>query len=203
MGQLTPTFSGVSFAYLDEVNSVQWPCNADAPLGTPVMHVDEFVRGKGCFVLTEYQPTEETANRKFPLLLTTGRKLHQYNVGAQTRRTQNSEWLEEDTLEVHPTDAEMRGVRHGEWVSITSRMGEITLRAEVTERVVPGVVYTTFHHPSTGTNVVTTDLSDWATNCPEYKVTAVEIRPANHRSEWQQRFDEREQKQTELLPAGG
>ena len=149
---LTPTFSGVSFAYLDEVNSVQWPCNSDAPLGTPVMHVDEFVRGKGCFVLTEYQPTEETANRKFPLLLTTGRKLHQYNVGAQTRRTQNSEWLEEDTLEVHPTDAEMRGVRHGEWVSITSRMGEITLRAEVTERVVPGVVYTTFHHPSTGTN---------------------------------------------------
>ena len=135
--------------------------------------------------------------------LTTGRKLHQYNVGAQTRRTQNSEWLEEDTLEVHPTAAEMRGVRHGEWVSIASRMGEITLRAEITERVVPGGVYTTFHHPSTGTNVITTDLSDWATNCPEYKVTAVEIRPANHRSEWQQQFDQREQEQTELLPAGG
>ena len=200
---LTPSFSGVSFTYLDEVNSVQWPCNSEAPLGTPVMHVDEFVRGKGCFVLTEYQPTEEAANRKFPLLLTTGRKLHQYNVGAQTRRTKNSKWLEEDTLEIHPTDAEMRGVRHGEWVSITSRMGEITLRAEITDRVVPGVVYTTFHHPSTGTNVITTDLSDWATNCPEYKVTAVEIRPANHRSDWQKQFDERERAQSVLLPAGG
>jgi formate dehydrogenase major subunit len=200
---LTPTFHGVSFEFLDRVNSVQWPCNEASPEGTPIMHVEEFVRGKGLFVTTEYQPTDERANRKFPLLLTTGRKLHQYNVGAQTRRTENSAWLEEDTLEIHPADAEMRGVRDGDWVSIQSRMGEITLRAEITEGVAPGVVYTTFHHPSTGTNVVTTDLSDWATNCPEYKVTAVEVRPANHRSAWQQQFAAREHEQTELLPAGG
>ena len=202
IASLTPTFTGVSFDLLDRVGSVQWPCNAAAPEGTPIMHREQFVRGKGLFVLTEYQPTEEKANRKFPLLLTTGRILTQYNVGAQTRRTDNVEWLDEDRLEVHPADAELRGIRTDDWVSVTSRMGEITLRAEVTERVVPGVVYTTFHHPSTGTNVVTTNLSDWATNCPEYKVTAVEVRPANHRSPWQEEFHSRATEQIDLLPAG-
>jgi formate dehydrogenase major subunit len=201
IAQLTPTFSGVSFDFLDEHGSVQWPCNADAPEGTPIMHVDEFVRGKGQFVLTDYQPTEERANRKFPLLLTTGRILSQYNVGAQTRRTDNIEWLERDVLEIHPADAELRGVSDGELVSVQSRIGEITLPAQVTERVAPGVVYTTFHHPDTGTNVVTTELSDWATNCPEYKVTAVEVRPASHRSTWQEGFVARAAQQAALAPA--
>jgi formate dehydrogenase major subunit len=197
---LTPTFSGVSFELLDRVGSVQWPCNEAAPMGTPVMHEDQFVRGQGMFVLTEYQPTEEKANRKFPLLLTTGRILSQYNVGAQTRRTDNVRWLEEDILEMHASDAETRGIRTGDWVSIRSRIGEITLRAEVSAKVAPGVVYTTFHHPMTGTNVITTELSDWATNCPEYKVTAVEVTPANHRSRWQEDFSARHATQVELLP---
>jgi formate dehydrogenase major subunit len=200
---LTPTFAGVSFDFLDEHGSVQWPCNDAAPEGTPIMHVDEFVRGKGMFVLTEYQPTEERANRKFPLLLTTGRILSQYNVGAQTRRTENIRWLERDVLEIHPADAELRGVRDGDLVAVQSRMGEITLPAHITERVAPGVVYTTFHHPDTGTNVVTTELSDWATDCPEYKVTAVEVRPANHRSQWQRDFATRAAEQARLLPVIG
>ena len=182
---------------------MQWPCNDAAPVGTPVMHETRFARGKGLFVRTDYQPTPERANRKFPLLLTTGRQLSQYNVGAQTRRTENIEWLREDVLEIHPADAEARGVRQGDWVSVASRVGEITLAATITERVAPGVVYTTFHHPATGTNVVTTELSDWATNCPEYKVTAVEVRPANHRSPWQERFRERQRAQAEALPAEG
>lgn len=200
IAQLTPSFTGVSFDFLDEHGSVQWPCNAGAPEGTPIMHVDGFVRGKGLFILTDYQPTSETANRKFPLLLTTGRVLSQYNVGAQTRRTENVRWLEEDVLEIHPADAELRGIRNGGWVSIRSRIGEITLRADISERVAVGVVYTTFHHPMTGTNVVTTELSDWATDCPEYKVTAVEISPANHRSAWQEKFISRRDQQIDLLP---
>nr|MCS5575158.1 formate dehydrogenase subunit alpha [Pseudomonadales bacterium] len=197
---LTPTFAGVSFDFLDNYGSVQWPCNENAPTGTPIMHKDGFVRGKGMFVLTDYQPTPEAANRKYPLLLTTGRILSQYNVGAQTRRTENIHWLEEDVLEIHPSDAEVRGIRDDNWVAIRSRIGEITLRARLSQRVAPGVVYTTFHHPMTGTNVVTTELSDWATNCPEYKVTAVEITPANHRSTWQEGFRERNERQIELLP---
>ena len=200
VASLTPDFAGVSFEKLDRLGSVQWPCNDAAPEGTSIMHEAQFVRGKGRFMLTGYQPTDERTSRKFPLLLTTGRILTQYNVGTQTRRTENVEWLNEDQLEIHPSDAEMRGVRSGDRVSISSRMGEIVLPALVTERVVPGVVYTTFHHPATGTNVVTTDLSDWATNCPEYKVTAVEIRPANHISAWQQEFQFRERRQRELLP---
>ncbi|MDH4108313.1 MAG: formate dehydrogenase subunit alpha [Gammaproteobacteria bacterium] len=195
---LTPTFAGVSFEFLDRVGSVQWPCNEQAPMGTPIMHVGGFVRGKGLFVETEFVPTEERTNRKFPLLLTTGRILSQYNVGAQTRRTPNVVWYGEDLLEIHPHDAETRGIRDGERVSLASRKGEITLTAKITERVQPGVVYTTFHNPETGANVVTTEYSDWATNCPEYKVTAVQVAPAVHRSEWQQRFEERSKEQEKL-----
>ena len=184
---LTPTFAGVSYARLDELGSIQWPCNAVAPEGTPIMHIDRFVRGKGQFMLTEYVATEERAGPLFPLLLTTGRILSQYNVGAQTRRTENSRWHEEDVLEIHPFDAENRGVRDGDLVSLQSRVGEISLHAKISDRVQPGIVYTTFHHPNSGANVVTTDNSDWATNCPEYKVTAVQVRRTNHYSEWQER----------------
>ncbi|WP_232664892.1 formate dehydrogenase subunit alpha [Pseudonocardia sp. TRM90224] len=171
----TPTFAGVSFGYLDEVGSVQWPCNAAAPEGTPIMHADGFVRGKGRFVETTYVPTAERSNRKFPLILTTGRILSQYNVGAQTRRTANVAWHPEDVLELHPHDAEVRGIHDGDMVSLASRVGQTMLRAQIADRMPVGVCYTTFHHPVTGANVVTTDQSDWATNCPEYKVTAVQV----------------------------
>jgi len=174
---MTPTFSGVSFARLDELGSIQWPCNDANPTGTPIMHVDHFVRGLGHFVETPYVPTDERTNRRFPLILTTGRILSQYNVGAQTRRTANVAWHPEDVLDIHSYDAEERGIADGSWVSIASRVGETTLRARISDRVPHGVVYTTFHHPVSGANVVTTEYSDWATNCPEYKVTAVQVRP--------------------------
>ena len=184
---LTPTFAGVSYDRLDELGSVQWPCNEKAPEGTPIMHAERFVRGKGQFMITEYVPTEERTGPLFPLLLTTGRILSQYNVGAQTRRTENSRWHEQDVLEIHPFDAEQRGVRDGELVALQSRIGEVSLTAKISERMQPGIVYTTFHHPNSGANVVTTDNSDWATNCPEYKVTAVQVRRTNHVSDWQER----------------
>ena len=199
IAELTPTFNNVSFEFLDRVGSVQWPCNEGAPMGTPIMHIDNFVRGKGLFVETDYVPTEERTNRKFPLLLTTGRILSQYNVGAQTRRTANSVWYDEDLLEVHPSDAEVRGIKEGDLVLLASRKGEISLKATLTERVQPGVVYTTFHNPETGANVVTTEYSDWATNCPEYKVTAVEVTPAQHRSAWQHGFEENAKRQGKIL----
>jgi formate dehydrogenase major subunit len=187
---LTPTFADVSYKKLDELGSVQWPCNAAAPEGTPIMHINGFSRGKGKFVITEYVATDEKTGPRYPLLLTTGRILSQYNVGAQTRRTANVVWHEEDVLEIHPHDAEQRGVRDGDWIKLTSRAGETTLRAKITERVAPGVVYTTFHHPTTQVNVVTTEFSDWATNCPEYKVTAVQVMPSNGPSEWQEEYEE-------------
>ncbi|MCB4767382.1 formate dehydrogenase subunit alpha [Ancylobacter sp. Lp-2] len=186
---LTPTFAGVSFKRLDELGSVQWPCNDANPEGVPIMHIETFARGKGKFVVTEYVPTDERSGARFPLLLTTGRILSHYNVGAQTRRTDNVAWHPEDLLEIHPHDAEQRGVRDGDWVRIDSRAGSTTLRAEITDRVAPGVVYTTFHHPTTQANVVTTDFSDWATNCPEFKVTAVQVARSNGPSQWQEDYD--------------
>jgi formate dehydrogenase major subunit len=189
IARLTPTFAGVSFDRLDAEGSLQWPVTAAVPDGSPIMHVDGFVRGKGKFVVTDYVPTDEKTGPRFPLLLTTGRILSQYNVGAQTRRTENVVWHPEDLLEIHPIDAEDRGVKTGDWIKLASRSGETTLRATVTDRVAPGVVYTTFHHPATQANVVTTDFSDWATNCPEYKVTAVQITPSNGPTDWQADYE--------------
>ena len=188
IARLTPTFTGVSFARIDELGSIQWPCNAEAPAGTPTMHEETFTRGLGRFMLTPYVPSRERSNGKYPLILTTGRILSQYNVGAQTRRTQNSVWHDEDRLEIHPHDAETRGVSEGDWVGVKSRAGETVLRARVSEAVQPGVVYTTFHFPESGANVITTEHSDWATNCPEYKVTAVQVVKVTHPSAWQERY---------------
>ena len=190
VARLTPTFAGVSYQKLDELGSVQWPCNGNAPEGTPIMHISGFVRGKGKFIITEYVPTDERTGPRFPLLLTTGRILSQYNVGAQTRRTANVAWHAEDVLEIHPHDAEQRGIREGSWVKLMSRAGETALRATITDRVAPGVVYTTFHHPTTQANVVTTENSDWATNCPEYKVTAVQVSHSNGPGDWQESYSE-------------
>jgi formate dehydrogenase major subunit len=188
VARLTPSFAGVSFERLDREGSLQWPVNEANPEGSPIMHVDGFVRGKGKFVVTDYVPTDEKTGPRFPLLLTTGRILSQYNVGAQTRRTENTVWHEEDVLEIHPTDAENRGLNDGDWARLASRTGETTLRITVTDRVAPGVVYTTFHHPATQANVVTTDFSDWATNCPEYKVTAVQVSASNGPTDWQESY---------------
>jgi formate dehydrogenase major subunit len=199
IARLTPTFTGISFARIDELGSIQWPCNEQHPEGTPTMHVGEFVRGKGKFLLTEYVPTSEKVNAKYPLILTTGRILSQYNVGAQTRRTDNVVWHSEDRLEIHPQDAETRGIGEGDWVGIASRAGETVLRAMISERMQPGVVYTTFHFPGSGANVITTENSDWATNCPEYKVTAVEVTRVSQPSEWQRRFQAFSERQDELL----
>jgi formate dehydrogenase major subunit len=189
VARLTPTFAKVSYEALEAAGSLQWPVTEARLDGTPTMHVDGFTRGKGKFVVTDYIPTDEKTGPRYPLLLTTGRILSQYNVGAQTRRTDNVAWHHEDVLEIHPHDAEDRGVVDGDWVSLKSRAGETTLRAKVTDRVAPGVVYTTFHHPATQANVVTSEYSDWATNCPEYKVTAVQVAPSNRRSPWQEDYE--------------
>ena len=197
----TPSFANVNYGLLEEMGSVQWPCNAAAPEGTPLMHVDGFVRGKGRFINTEYVATDERTGPRFPLLLTTGRILSQYNVGAQTRRTANVIWHDQDVLEIHPHDAENRGIKEGDWVRLASRAGDTSLRATLTDRVSPGVVYTTFHHPDTQANVITTDYSDWATNCPEYKVTAVQVAPSNGPTTWQEDYTAQASLARRILPA--
>ena len=146
------------------------------------MNEHDSERIAGLLTADGYVPTEEKVNNRYPLLLTTGRILSQYNVGAQTRRTANVVWHAEDVLDIHPSDAELRGIRDGDLVLLASRVGETRLRARLSDRMTEGVVYTTFHYPVSGANVVTTEYSDWATNCPEYKVTAVEVTAASGRS---------------------
>ncbi|TXH67232.1 MAG: formate dehydrogenase subunit alpha [Thiothrix sp.] len=197
---LTPSFTGVSYEKLDKHGSLQWPCNDEHPEGYKIMHTETFTRGLGQFILTEYVPTTEKITQRFPLILTTGRILSQYNVGAQTRRTKNVVWHAEDKLEIHMQDAEDRGINDGDWVLIASRAGETRMRVEISNRVQPGVVYTTFHFPESGANVVTTDNSDWATNCPEYKVTAVQVSRCEEVTTWQQEFAHMEAEQQSLLP---
>jgi len=201
IASLTPTFNGVSYEKIDQLGSIQWPCYDEESEGTPIMHTEEFMRnnGKGLFMLTEFVATQERVNGKFPLILTTGRILSQYNVGAQTRRTENNAWHKEDRLEIHSHDAEDRGIKDGDWVGIKSRAGETVLHALVTDRVQPGVVFTTFHFPESGANVITTDNSDWATNCPEYKVTAVQVTKVSQTSEWQEGYRAFSDNQLDLL----
>lgn len=200
IAELTPTFRGVSYAKIERLGSVQWPCNENTEeAGTAIMHIDKFVRGKGRFFPTQYVASEEKITRKFPLLMTTGRILSQYNVGAQTRRTANNRWHEEDRLDIHPHDAEERGIRDGDWVGISSRAGQTVLRAVVTDRIQAGVVYTTFHFPESGANVITTDSSDWATNCPEYKVTAVQVTKVLQPSDWQREYADFNRQQLQFL----
>jgi formate dehydrogenase major subunit len=203
IARLTPTFSGLTYEKLDKSGSLQWPVNEASPEGTPVMHMNGFVRGKGMFMITEFVPTEERTNDRFPLVLTTGRILSQYNVGAQTRRTPNEIWHDEDLLEIHPWDAENRGIKDGDLVSIASRTGETTLRAVISERMQPGVVYTTFHHPESAANVVTTEFADWATDCPEYKVTAVQVSRAYTPSDWQTHYEQLREQTTQIAELAG
>ena len=199
IARLTPTFTGVSFERIDELGSIQWPCNEEHPDGTPTMHVGDFVRGKGSFLVTEYVPTREKVNAKYPLILTTGRILSPVQ-----RRRADAAHREQSLARRGPArdpSARCRGARHreGDWVGIASRAGDTVLRARVSERVQPGVIYTTFHFPESGANVITTDNSDWATNCPEYKVTAVQATRVTQPSEWQKRFREFSEEQEALL----
>ncbi len=203
IAELTPSFAGVTYEKIDRLGSLQWPCNEHTEeAGTSLMHVGGFVRGKGRFFNTQYVPSDEKVTRRFPLLLTTGRILSQYNVGAQTRRTANSQWHDEDRLDMHPHDAQERGIRDGDWVGITSRAGQTVLRAVISENMQPGVVYTTFHFPESGANVITTDSSDWATNCPEYKVTAVQVSKVMQPSAWQRDYADFNRQQLALLAQG-
>ena len=139
------------------------------------------------------------ARAMYPLLLTTGRILSQYNVGAQTRRTANVEWHDEDVLEIHPHDAEQRGIEQGDWVGLRAAPAKPCCAPCSASAMQPGVVYTTFHHPYSGANVVTTDNSDWATNCPEYKVTAVQAHKVTKLSDWQKNFEKFTEEQLEHL----
>ena len=199
IARLTPTFAGVSYEKLDRLGSVQWPCNDKAPEGTPIMHVGRLRARQGPLHDHRVRAHRRDAlTARFPLLLTTGRILSQYNVGAQTRRTANVAWHGEDLLEIHPHDAENRGINDGDWWRSPAARAKRRCARSSPNACSPASSTRPSTSRRTGANVVTTEFSDWATNCPEYKVTAVQVRKANSPSDWQRHYAETRELTTQV-----
>lgn len=173
---LTPQFSGLTYELLDKKGSIQWPVNKNNPEGTEIMHKDVFSRGKGRFSITKHIGSKDAISDKYPFILTTVRNLFQYNCSNNTRKSSNSMWYGSDVLEICPEDSVRLNLNDGDLVLIESKTGSVTLNAKISKRVMPGVVATTFHFPEFKTNILTSEYSDWSTETPEYKVTAVSIK---------------------------
>jgi formate dehydrogenase major subunit len=169
-----PALAGVSYARL-EGDGLQWPVPAADHPGTPILHAESFPRGRAKLACVEWAPSPSFGS---PLTLVTGRVLEHYNAGTMTRRTGNATIVPADVLEIAPADAAARGIADGDRVRVKSAQGEAALRADVTNRVAPGTVFTSFHFPDTCVNTLTSEVRDRLCDCPEYKVTAVEVEKA-------------------------
>jgi len=175
MASVTPIYGGISYDRLDN-GGLQWPCpNREHP-GTPILHTQQFTRGKGRFIPLEYKPPMELADDEYPLILTTGRSLFQFHTGTLTRKVEGLNILRgEELVEMNPADASSLGVTDGDAVKITSRRGEVTARAMVTDVSPKGVVFMTFHFAESPTNQLTNPAVDPVAKIPEYKVCAVRV----------------------------
>jgi len=178
VASVVPFFAGATWERLGD-NGLQWPINEDGS-ETQILHTETFKRGRGKFHYFDWQESNELeANRaRFPLILTTSRVLQHYNAATMTRRTANEEIVDEDILLLHPQDAAEKELKTGDKARLFSERGEVTLSVEVSKKVKPGVVFTTFHFPEHMVNNVTSSECDTETMCPEYKVVAVNVEPA-------------------------
>jgi formate dehydrogenase major subunit len=174
-----PAGAGMTYARLEEPGGLQWPCPTEDHPGTEVLHVTDFGGRAARAVLrpVELVPPAEVPDARFPLVLSTGRTLEHFNAGTMTRR---SLALRDptDVLDVSPADAEALGLRAGEPVRVVSRYGSATLEVRITDRMLPGQVFTTFSDPGVAVNRLTGPHRDTVTNTPEYKVTAVRLEAA-------------------------
>ncbi len=175
IARLTPTMAGVSYEKLDRGFGLQWPVPDMAHPGTSVMHTERFPRGKAKFSPAEYLPPGEEPTDDYPFTLVTGRILHHYNCGAQTRNSKLIEFVNQDVLEIHKEDAEELGIADGEMVKLASARAVVELRCVISERVPPGQLFTTFHFPDNNLNPLLSSSADALSKCPEYKVLTVRI----------------------------
>ena len=178
IAKVVPFFAGVAWDTLGD-DGKQWPVLADGT-DTRIIHVDGFKRGKGRFHYFDWKESRELVEyaETYPFILTTGRLLEHYNSGTMTRRTSNETIVSEDVLLIHPADAESRSISSGDLIKLSSARGEAEMKARVSEKVKPGVLYTTFHFPEIMVNTITGDACDEESLCPEYKVVAVNIEKA-------------------------
>ncbi len=180
IASLTPIYAGVSYARLEQLGYLQWPCRNAADPGTPYLHKDGFARGRGRFHVVHHKEAEELPDDEYPLLLTTGRLLFQYHSGTLSRRSPK---LEQEagacSVEINPVDARATGLGVGQQVRVWSRRGAIEAWVRITDRVEPGVVFIPFHFAEAAANVLTNPALDPKAKIPEYKVCAVRIEPAS------------------------
>jgi formate dehydrogenase major subunit len=177
LASLAPLFGGISHERLDREGPLHWPCRDASDPGEPVIHLDRFATpsGRALLAARRWLPPGEEPEAERPFVLVTGRRLEHYNAGTMTRRSANLALLPNETLELNPADAERLAIADGDAVQVASRRGAITLPAEITDRVAPGQLFMSFHFPDALANVLTSDVGDEVTACPEYKVTAVSV----------------------------
>jgi len=179
IASLTPQYAGITYARID-AKGLQWPVPNKEHPGTPILHTQQFTRGKGLFSPVEHQEPAENPDQVFPFVLTTGRILQHYHTGAMTRRVPGLEQLApEERVEINPDDAAKLGVNDGDWLHISSRRGQVDARAWVTDRVGHGVVFMTFHYAEALTNALTNTAVDPIAKIPELKVCAVRVEKKN------------------------
>lgn len=180
IAERTPSYAGVSYERLEEGERLQWPVADADSSGTPILHVDRFVRGKGLFHAVDHLPADELPDEDFPLLLTTGRVLYHWHGGEMTRRSRSlSALCPEPVVEISHDDAVRLKIAPEQKVQLESRRGRMTAIAEVTDRVPPGIVFANFHFPGEqNANVLTNAALDPTAKIPEYKVCAVRLRSA-------------------------
>ena len=173
---LTPIYGGIYHDRLDNGEGLQWPCPDRAHGSTQYLHKYSFTRGRGRFQPAGHTPPAEAADAEFPFILVTGRVYHQYHTGTMSRRSPlHSREYGRSLIEVHPADAKTLGLRAGHEVRVASRRGECAFTVQVTDRVAPGHLFTTFHFAESPVNLLTGAASDPVARCPEYKVCAVRI----------------------------
>ena len=183
IAELTPSFHGISHERLDSAEvagaGLQWPCKGPDHPGTPIMHVGQFTRGKGAFSLAEYIPAAELPDADYPLMLTTGRVLAQYNACAMTDKTPGlNEISGSSFIEMNCEDAAALGVADGDRVRVSSRRGSIESTAHVSGKTNPGQTWMPFHFQDGNANWLTNAALDRICSTPEYKVCAVRVEKA-------------------------
>jgi formate dehydrogenase alpha subunit len=178
IASLTPSYGGISYKRLEK-SSLQWPCPTPEHPGTPILHTQQFTRGKGQFIPLEYKPPMELPDKQYPLVLTTGRSLYHFHTGTMTRKVAGLNVLKkEEEVEINPADAAKLGIADGDRVKVASRRGEVVAKANVTEVSPAGVVFMTFHFAESPANRLTNPALDPVAKIPEYKVCAVRVEKA-------------------------
>ncbi len=175
---LSPIYAGITYRRLENGAQLQWPVPSEDHPGTPVLHVGKFSRGLGRFAAVDHVPPAELPDVEYPLMLTTGRVIFHWHGGEMTRRARNLQAMYPEALiEINPKDALKAGIDNGQLMKVASRRGEIVAKAEVTDRVEPGLIFSTFHFPESAANFLTIRALDPQAKIPEYKVCAVKVEP--------------------------